>query len=130
MSTNITFSMTCDDPAAAQEPATRNYVDTPLALNAVGNTGSTETLNFARMIAQSITLDANCTLTFSNATSGGIYLVKIIQDGTGSRTITWPAAVKWAGGAPTLSTAAGAIDIATFFYDGTNYFGNFAAAYV
>ena len=34
------------------------------------------------------------------------------QDATGSRTVSWPAALKWVGGVePTLSTAANAIDI-------------------
>jgi hypothetical protein len=48
----------------------------------------------------------------------------MIQDGTGGRTVTFPAAVKWAGGAqPTWVTTAAAINIATFLYDGTNYWG-------
>jgi len=47
------------------------------------------------------------------------------QDGTGSRLATWPAAVLWPDGtAPTLSTGANDIDIVSFYYDGTNYFGN------
>ena len=51
------------------------------------------------------------------------FLLKIIQDGSGSRTITWPATVKWPNGTgPTLSTAAGAVDIVTLYYDGTNYY--------
>jgi hypothetical protein len=49
--------------------------------------------------------------------------LKVIQDATGSRAVTWPASVKWPSGtAPTLSTAANAIDIVTFYYDGTSYF--------
>ena len=47
----------------------------------------------------------------------------IVQDRIGSRTITWPP-IKWAGGtAPALSKEAGAIDIVSLYYDGTNYFG-------
>jgi hypothetical protein len=114
-----------DDPTSAQDAATRNYVDTPIAMNAAGNSGSTKTLDFARMITQAVTMTDNCTFTFDNPSSGGTYLVKLTQGGAGSFTATWPASVKWAGGAaPTLSTAVGAIDILTFFYDGTNYFGN------
>ena len=38
--------------------------------------------------------------------------------------MTWPATVKWAGSvAPTLSTAANAVDMASFFWDGTDYWG-------
>jgi len=48
----------------------------------------------------------------------------MVQDGTGGRTVTWPATVKWAGGVqPTWVTTANAINVATFFYDGTNYLG-------
>lgn len=113
------------DPAAAQDAATRNYVDTPLAMNAAGNSGASITLDFERMITQAVTMTDNCTFTFNNPDSGGTYLVKLTQGGAGSYTATWPASVKWVGGAaPTLSTAVGAIDIMTFFYDGTNYFGN------
>ena len=35
----------------------------------------------------------------------------LTQDGTGGRTMTWPASFKWSGGVPTLSTAANATDI-------------------
>ena len=50
----------------------------------------------------------------------------LIQDGVGSRTVTWPAIVKWPGGtAPTLSTGANAVDIIKFIYDGTNYYGTY-----
>ena len=51
-------------------------------------------------------------------------LLVLIQDGTGSRTVTWPATVKWPGGsAPTLTTTGSGIDIVSFYWDGTNYFG-------
>ncbi len=111
--------------ASGQTGTTGIGVDTPIALNSVGNTGTTETLNFASQTPQSITLDNNCTLSFTGATTGGSYLIKIIQDATGSRLITWPAAVKWPSGtAPTLSTGANKVDIVTLFFDGTDYFGN------
>ena len=73
----------------------------------------------------------NDTFTFTAPTNPCNLLLVLIQDGTGSRTATWPGTVKWANGtAPTLSTAAGAIDICSFYWDGTNYFGvaNFAFA--
>lgn len=61
----------------------------------------------------------------TNLKDGGTYLLRIIQDGTGSRTITWNSVFKWSGGtAPTLSTGAGAIDIISFTSDGTNLYGS------
>jgi len=66
----------------------------------------------------------NETFTFTAPSNPCNLLLVLIQDGTGSRTVTWPATVKWAGGAaPTLTTTAAGIDIVSFYYDGTNYFG-------
>ena len=57
----------------------------------------------------------------------GSSVLRITQDVTGSRTVTWNAIFKWsAGTAPVLSTAGGAIDILSFVYDGTNLYGTLA----
>jgi hypothetical protein len=57
----------------------------------------------------------------------GTYILRVYQDGTGSRTITsWNAVFKWtAAVAPVLSTGAGKLDIITFFSDGTNLYGSY-----
>ena len=66
----------------------------------------------------------NETFTFTAPTNHGNLLVVLKQDSVGSRTITWPGTVKWPSGtAPTLSTGANAIDIVSFYYDGTSYYG-------
>src|SRR3990167_4431461 len=73
-----------------------------------------------------ITLAGNRTMSApTNLTAGKNYWLIIIQDGTGSRTITWNSVFKWVGGsAPTLTTTASAIDIFEFVcYDGTNLQG-------
>jgi hypothetical protein len=72
-----------------------------------------------------VTLGGNRTMAApTNMKDGGTYILRIIQDGTGTRTVTWNAVFKWSGGtAPTLSTSAGAIDIITFISDGTNMYG-------
>jgi len=74
-----------------------------------------------------ITLTGNIsTFAFTNPTNPCNLLLKIVQDGTGSRTISaWDTDIKWSGGgtAPTLSTGAGAVDIISFYFDGTNYYG-------
>jgi hypothetical protein len=57
----------------------------------------------------------------------GAMVLKVTQDGTGSRTLTWNSAFKWsAGTAPVLSTAANAVDIVSFVCDGTNIYGTLA----
>lgn len=72
-----------------------------------------------------VTLGGNRTMNAPTNLKVGTYILKVIQDGTGTRLISsWNAVFKWAGGtAPTLSTGAGAVDIITFFCDGTNLYG-------
>ena len=94
--------------------------------NSIGNSGSSKTVDWSLGHSQDITLTAACTLTFSNPVAGEVYVLRVAQDGTGSRTITWPASVHWAAGtSPTLTTTASKIDIFTFSYDGiaTVYYG-------
>ena len=76
----------------------------------------------------SVTLGHNATFTISNMVSGQSIMIIITQDGTGTRTGTFTS-VKFPGGAPTLSTGAGDIDVVSVFYDGTNYLGNIAQDY-
>jgi len=75
-----------------------------------------------------VTLGHNATFTISNMVSGQSIMIIITQDGTGSRTGSFTS-VKFPGGAPTLSTGAGDIDVVSVFYDGTNYLGNIAQDY-
>jgi hypothetical protein len=87
--------------------------------------GATITWNIASGYNATVTLAGNRTLAINNATAGCYGTLKIVQDATGSRTITLPAGSKVISGgtgAVTLTTTASAIDILTFFYDGTNFF--------
>ncbi len=80
---------------------------------------------------QSITLTSNPTLTFSNGQAGGEYKLIVNQDGTGGRTITWPASVKWPGGnEPTLTATANGKDLINFVYDGSDYLGFYNLNYI
>lgn len=69
-----------------------------------------------------VTLGGNRTLgapTNINQYAG--YVLRVAQDGTGSRTLAWNAAYKFAGGTdPVLSTAASAVDIFSFIGGATN----------
>lgn len=75
--------------------------------------------------AAKVTLGGNRTLANpTNMVDGGTYVLRVIQDGTGSRTLAYGANYKWPGGtAPTLSTGAGDVDILSFISDGTNMYG-------
>ena len=80
-----------------------------------------------------VTLTGNPTFAFPTAAAGKSFTIILRQDGTGGRVVTWPiAAGNWLGGgvAPVLSTAAGAVDVATFVCtDGSNWIGVFSAGY-
>lgn len=68
-------------------------------------------------------------MTFLNIPAAGrLYNLTLFvtQDATGSRTITWPASVKWSGGTiPTLTTAANKIDVIvlTTYDNGATWLG-------
>jgi hypothetical protein len=95
------------------------------AQNDAGNSGAAKTIDWNDGNCQKLTLTGNCTLTLSNPVAGATYLLRISQDATGSRTITWPAAVHWSGGtAPVLTTTASRVDLIALYYDGTSYFGS------
>ena len=72
----------------------------------------------------SVTITDNRTMAApTNLVDGAVYLLVIIQDGTGSRTMSWNAVFKFtAGTAPTLTTTANAKDILVFYSDGTNLY--------
>ncbi|HMV47620.1 MAG TPA: hypothetical protein PKD31_07700 [Blastocatellia bacterium] len=76
----------------------------------------------ASAVTRQRTLTGNNTFTFSNGVQGRTYTLIVIQDGTGGRTVTWPASVKWPGAsAPALTSGANKRDIFVFVFDGTNY---------
>lgn len=63
-----------------------------------------------------VTLGGNRTIANpTNTVNGAVYVLELIQDGTGSRTITWGANFIWSGAtAPTLTTTANKRDFITF----------------
>ncbi|RLC74170.1 MAG: hypothetical protein DRI61_17125 [Chloroflexi bacterium] len=97
-----------------------------------GNSGASFTINWQIRRNQKLTLTDNCTLSFTDPEEPCNLILKLVQDATGGRTVTWPASVKWPDGgtAPTLTSAADAVDIIVFYFDGTNYYGNYSLNFV
>jgi hypothetical protein len=92
---------------------------------ATANTSTAYTIDLANGTVQILTLTGNCTFTFPTATAGKSFILLLKQDGTGSRTATWPSAVKWpAGTAPTITSTASKLDKYIFTADGTNWYGS------
>lgn len=73
-----------------------------------------------------VTLGGNRTIAAATNQKVGTYILRVVQDGTGGRTLTWNGNYKWtAQTAPVLSTAIGAVDIITFFSDGSKMYGSY-----
>lgn len=70
--------------------------------------------------------EGNITLTASNGTVGQCFIVEILQDGVGSRTVTWFDTITWAGGtAPTLTTTASKKDTFGFRVTGSGTYDGY-----
>jgi hypothetical protein len=92
---------------------------------ATANTSTAYTIDLANGSLQILTLTGNCTFTFPTATAGKGFTLLLKQDGTGSRTITWPSSVKWpASTAPTITSTASKGDKFVFVGDGTYWWGS------
>lgn len=89
---------------------------TPLGYTVATTTfGSTTTFNLSTSSKFQVTLTSNATLALSNDPGSGQFTVILLQDGTGSRTVTWWSGILWVGGTvPTLTTTASKRDVFSF----------------
>ena len=113
--------------ATLTTPTVTGYTETAPA---IANSGTAVTLSLASGTVLSYTLTGNCTFTMPTATSGTSFILKLIQDGTGSRTATFTG-VKFPGGtAPTITTTASTgLDILSFVCINSTWYGTFAQAF-
>lgn len=124
------------------------YAGNQLILGGLTIAGSAQTVPIALTFAASLTVNAllsnvfRVTLTgavttfaISNPHDGQTINIKITQDGTGGRTITWPSgagSLKWPGGtAGLLSTVANSVDhlVATYYSDTGFWYASLAKAF-
>ena len=90
--------------------------------------GATITFDMSVSDKHTVTLGGNRTLATTNDTTGKMFLVNLVQDGTGSRTVTWWSGIKWPGGsAPTLTTAANKTDTFVFIKTGAGAYLGYVA---
>ena len=108
-------------------PVITGYTETAPS---IANSSTAVTLSLSSGTVLSYTLTGNCTFTMPTATSGTSFIVKLIQDGTGSRTATFTG-VKWPGGtAPTITTTATTgLDILSFVCINSVWYGTYAQAF-
>jgi len=92
------------------------------------NTSTAYTIDLANGSVQYLTLTGNCTYTFPTPVAGKSFTLVQKQDATGSRTVTWPASVKWpAGTAPTITATASKADKFVFTaIDSSSWLGSVA----
>lgn len=91
-----------------------------------GNSGTAITVNFSTNgPLQKVTRNGNTTVTLTAPAAPGSLVIKFVHDGTGTTyTVAFSPSVKWPNGtAPTWTNSAGAIDVLTFYYDGTTFYG-------
>ena len=83
--------------------------------------GATVTWNASTQQVAKLTLGGNRTLSApTNGVTGQFISIAVIQDGTGSRTLTWNSVYEFTGDtAPTLTTTINKADVFVFRYNGT-----------
>ena len=100
---------------------TIKYNETVIAGGSTGD--ATITPNAASGTIFNYTVTGDIVLSaLSNAVAGTGVTIILTQGGSGSYTLT--STMKFLGGAKTLSTDVGAIDIMSVFYDGTTYYAS------
>jgi len=85
--------------------------------------GATISWNMSTQSVAKVTLGGNRTLSApTNGSTGQFASLLVIQDGTGSRTLTWNAVYEFASDtAPTLTTTGGKGDLFVFRYNGSKW---------
>ena len=110
----LTASDVADDLITS---AKLNYTESTLT------DGSTVSWDASTQDVCKLTLGGNRTMAApTNNTTGQFISILVIQDGTGSRTLTWNAVFEFASDtAPTLTTTANLGDIFVFRYNGSKW---------
>lgn len=114
--TNIDLALSAKGTGKVKANATYGAIT-----DAGSQSSGTITFNWATSNRHKITLTgSSCTLAMSNQSAGQTMLLEIIQDGSGSRTVSSWTSITWAGGsAPTLTATLNKKDLIGFFYDGS-----------
>jgi hypothetical protein len=112
--------------------------DTAAVLTAQQNFGATALTSSAASIAWNLATAQSASHTFTenttlanptNMVNGGTYVLRLTQHASSPKTLAFGSAYKWSGGAPTVSSTNGAVDIITFISDGTNMYGSILKAF-
>ena len=127
--TATSAALTAITGSTITNPTITNYVESVVA---IGTVTSTNTIALTSGTVQTATLTAStaCTFTMPTATAGKSFILLLKQAAsTGGGTATFTGVKFGTAGAPTITAAAGKMDILTFVADGTNWYGSIAQGY-
>lgn len=114
---------TCDSTNNWREAFYSYVAPDPIGEHDDGNSGTTLTVDFSKWRIHKVTLTGNVTFTFTAPSRANNIVLHLVEDGTGGRTITLPASVKFTGGTtPTWVTTASAHNVLACYTDATNYY--------
>ena len=92
--------------------------------------GATVTFNMDESNLHTVTLGGNRTLAVSNVDVGQRFILRLTQDGTGSRTVTWFGTIKWPGAlVPSLTETANKTDVFGFICTSAGNYDGFVIGY-
>jgi len=88
--------------------------------------GATITFDLSASNIHTVVLGGARTLALSNAVAGQAFVIRLVQDGTGTRTVTWFLTIKWANGiTPTLTTTINKTDVFSFLCTGSGTYDGY-----
>lgn len=99
------------------------FCDTARAVTVSGSTTSID-LSADDASVLRVAMGASTTITFTNPTQGQTW-VMITTNSAGGYTLAFGNTIKWAGAiVPSRTTGNGAVDVWTFYYDNSTYYGS------
>jgi len=127
--TSASISALTATSSTLTNPTVNNYTE---GVVSIGTVTTSNTLSLTNGTVQTATLTAStaCTFTMPTATAGKSFVLLLKQAAsTGNGTATFTGVKFGTAGAPTITAAAGKMDILTFVADGTNWYGSIAQGY-
>lgn len=126
MATNSSDVTAGVNATATQYNNIRKDIVTGRRILVTATDGATVTFNLDSGNIQQVTLGGNRTLALSNDNDHQVFIIILIQGGTGSRTVTWWSGIKWQDEVePTLDTAAAGVDVFGFIRTGSGAYLGF-----
>lgn len=125
--TNKTLtSPTITTPTVTNGTFTKPTVNGSVGAYTSDSDGATITFDLSASNVHTVTLGGNRILALSNVSTGQAFIIRLVQDGTGSRTVTWFTTIKWPNAtAPTLTTTASRVDTFGFICTGSNTYDGY-----